>query len=455
LLNTAFSSKSYQVIDVPSNKIIPLALLGILLLSIAAFPMSISSVAEDAQLGLPDGVDLCIPVEDSGLVDERLSSLGNIRYVESLEGCEVLVVGEGYLSKAANTVYEQLASRLACDEGFVIVIDGANELRCAFLEALFEALDANGLRMPVMPIENATADKTSYSIHPMLYSADIVAISFKPYGFTVIEEKTDTACDVAFAVNNYLEDKLLYAPGGIKTGAGTRMNPAVCVSPTSIEEEPPEGTTFIGSIGWKSTITYGMFGEPMGRLQARVQYYYCNATTAEGTFKFFFAYVQHWAMGFGYLGLFNYNPHIFYTTTDWNTDTYSDQVVQDWGPKNSGSNSVITYGVSVGVSGQTPTASASITYSVPGGLLIAWWDQGDPADGLAKTKHYIKDTLIDQPYTVEPSSTGFLDPEIGGAEPMVVCHEFWTDYGYSFYLINIDISFGANLYGNDVDEIEP
>jgi len=38
---------------------------------------------------------------------------------------------------------------------------------------------------------------------------------------------------------------------------------------------------------------------------------------------------------------------------------------------------------------------------------------------------------------------------------MVVCHEFWTDYGYSFYLINIDISFGANLYGNDVDEIEP
>jgi len=440
------------------SKIIPVVLLGILLLSIAAFPISMSSAtaaATDTQQKLPEGVDLCIPIEDSDLATQGLSSLGNIRYVDSLEGCEVLVVGSGYLSKDANMICSQLTDMLASEDGFIIVIDGAKELRSAFMDALGEALHANGLRMPVMPIKNATADKVSYSVHPQLYTADIVAISFKPYGFTVIEEKTDAASDVAFAVNNYLDDTLICALGGIDTGAGTRMNPAVCVSPTSIDKEPPEGTTFIGSIGWKGTTSYGMFDEPMGRLEAKVQYYYCNATTAEGTFKFFFAYVQHWAKGFGYLGLFNYDPHIFYTTTDWNTDLYSDQVVEDWGPKNSGSNSVITYGLSVGISGQNPTASASITYSVEGGLLIAWWDQGDPADGLAKTKHYIKDTLIDQPYTVEPSSTGFLDPEIGGAEPMVVYHEFWTDYGYSFYLINIDISFWANLYSNDVDEIEP
>jgi len=433
-------------------KTIAVMLLGILMLSLAASPLAISSASTDEQQGLLDDVDLCIPIEDSNLASDGLASLGNIRYVDSLEGCEVLIVGNGYLSKATDAIYEQLASRLTSDVGFVIIIDGAKELRGNFLSAVFDALDANGLRMPVMLVDDAVTDKASNSINQAFYTADMVAIAFKPYGFTIIEEKTDAASDIIFAVNNYLDDKQTCALGDICASAGTRMNPAVCVSPTSTASNPPTGTTFIGSIGWKSYTKYGLYSEPQGKEEARVKYYYCNATTAEGTYKFFFAYAQHWAKGYGYLGLFFYPPHYFYTTADWKTDTYSDQILDDWGPKNSGSNSVITYGLSVGISGEDPTASASITYSVEGGLLIAWADQGDPADGIAKTRNYIENSVIDVGYTVEPSSTGYLDPEIGGDEPANVYHEFKTDYGSGLYAFSITISFSANLYNNDVDE---
>ncbi len=407
--------------------------------------MAIASSSTDQQPKLPDGVDLCIPVEDSDLVSQGLSSLGNIRYVDSLESCEALVVGSGYLSKATSDIYEQLADRLASDTGFVIVIDGAKELRNNFVGEVLKALEANGLRMPVMPIEGADAEKASFSNDPRLCTADIVAISFKPYGFTLIDYKRNAAYDIGFAINNYFEEKQIHSLGDVNTGSGTRMSPAAFVSPTQLTYT---NWTYVGYIGWKTLTVYGEWGEPLGTEEVKVTYYYTSATTAEGTYKFFMAHTQHWAMGYGFLGIWFYHPHNFYSTTDWNTDTYSDQVLDDWGPKNSGSNTVITYGLSVGVSGQDPVATASISYSVEGGLTIAWWDQGSPSSGIAKTKHNLANPDIDTGYTVEPSSIGFLDPEIGGAEPMVVNHQFLIDGDF-----NCNITFGAYLYNNDVDEI--
>ncbi len=192
---------------------------------------SSTAAATDTQQKLPEGVDLCIPIEDSDLATQGLSSLGNIKYVESLEGCEVLVVGEGYLSKATNIIYEQLANRLACEDGFVVVIDGAKELRSAFIDIMLEALSANGLRMPVMTIERPDVDEQAYSIDPRFYTVDIVAISFKPYGLTFIESKNDVASDIAYVVNNYFDGKQAYTMSYIGAGSGTRMRPAAVVSP--------------------------------------------------------------------------------------------------------------------------------------------------------------------------------------------------------------------------------
>ncbi len=417
------------------------------MLSLATFPLSISSVPVDEQQRLPDGVDLCIPVEDSDLAAQELAAFGNIRYVGSLEDCEVLIVGNGYLSKDTNITYEQLADRLSSDVGFVIVIDGAKELRHAFIDTILNALDANGLRMPVIPIEDTAGEKTSI-IDPRFYSADIVAISFKPYGFTFVESRGETVNDIAFAVNNYFEDKQAYAANNVYTSSGTRMSPAAFVMPAELGEDPPTNMTFVGYIGWKVASVTGGWGEPVGQEQVKVTYYYCSTTTAEGTYKFFMAYAKHWAMGYGFMGLWLYHPHNFYSITDWNTDTYSDQILDDWGPTNSGSNTVITYGLTIGVSGQNPIATASISYSIEGGLTIAWWDQGNPANGLAKTKHNIANAVIDTGYMVEPSSIAFLDPEIGGAEPMVVSHQYQIDGDFS-----CTISFSANLYNNDVNEI--
>ncbi|MBC7121145.1 MAG: hypothetical protein H5T33_06190 [Candidatus Methanosuratus sp.] len=425
------------------HKKISIVIIGIILLGIVVIPLMTPSTPAEARQTLIYDVDLCIPIEDSSLA-EGLDSLGNVRYVGSLEGCEVLIIGNGYLSKPTDVIYDQLVNRIASDAGFLIVIDGAKGLRSAFLDTILKALDANGLRMPVMPIENAAADKTSYPIDPRLYTADIVAVSFKPYGFTVIESKDDVVNDIAFAVNNYLEDKEAYACSNSSIGSGIGISLAAYVLPTTMSEDPPDDTEYVGYIGWKSNTSYGMWGEPCGKEVVKVDYYYSNATTAAGTYKFFFAYVQHSAIGYGFLGIFLHPPRYFYSTTDWNTGTYSDQVLDDWGPTNSGENTVISYSVGAGSS---LGSSVTITYSVEGGLVIKWWDQSDPEYGLAKTKHYITDSVIDVTYQVEPSSTGILDPRIDGSEPMTVNHVFEITSGFTS-----TISFGANLYHNDVDE---
>ncbi len=428
------------------SKTMSMLLLCILILSILAFPSAKSSVSSYQQKKLPDGIDLCIPIEDSNLASQELSSLGHIKYVDTLEGCEVLVVSSGYLGTSSNVLFEQLANRLTSEDGFVIVIVGAKELRSNFMEIILEALRINGLRIPVTLIGSADAEKATFSIDQRLYTVDIVAISFKPYGYTVVENTSDVVSGIAFAVNNYFEEKQVRSINILGTNMGTRMSPAALIGPTSISTV---NWTYIGYIGWKSVIAYGGWPmyEPQGSEEAKVSYYYCSATTGEGTYKFFMAYIQHWAMGYRYV-IRDFNPHTFYSITDWNTDLFIDQILDDWGPKNSGTSATITYGLSIGVSGNDPCATASFTYSVPGGLDISWADQTVPSNGFAKTRHYLANPSIDVGYTMEPSSIAFLDPEIDGAEPISVYHQFQIDG--DFYCT---IYFWANLYNNDVDEV--
>ncbi len=185
----------------------------------------------------------------------------------------------------------------------------------------------------------------------------------------------------------------------------------------------------------------------MGYEEARVSYYYCETTTAVGTYKFFLAWAQHSGIGYTYLHIFTWYPRVFISIIDWNTDLFLDQELDDWGPKSTGSNTVVTYGLTAGISGGDPTASASVSYSVDGGLLIAWSSQTVAAQGFHKTTHNIGADKYDVAYTVEPSSVGLLDPEIDGSEPMTVYQQFDITATYS-----CGVNWWASLYNNYATE---
>lgn len=165
------------------------------------------------------------------------------------------------------------------------------------------------------------------------------------------------------------------------------------------------------------------------------------------------ANTQHSAIGYN-----GYSPKKFVSVTDWNTDTWEGQVLHQWGPKNGGSNTQITFTLTAGVQGEEPVATATISYSVQGGLEIRWKDHTVPDKGYVKTLHEIPDSKSDVTYTLEPSSIGLLDPnkQGGGVLPMIIDHEFKTELQKWWLwpdIKTIDISFTVALYDSNVAEL--
>ena len=248
---------------------------------------------------------------------------------------------------------------------------------------------------------------------------DIVALSVKPFGIFVVEHSIDPTSDLRQITRTFNEEKSME------------------LLSTNIKN-----FKYIGYIGWKSKTL-----ENVGKECVKVDYYIAKTTVSGKTYRFFLANTQHSAIGYN-----GYSPKKFVSVTDWNTDTWEGQVLHQWGPKSEGSNTQITFTLSAGV------ATATISYSVQGGLKISWKDQTIPDEGYVKTLHEIPDSKSDVTYTLEPSSIGLLDPnKQGGVLPMIVDHEFKTELQKKVWLWwtdtkTIDISFTVALYDSGVVE---
>jgi len=339
---------------------------------------------------------------------------------------DVYIVNENVLKRAtAIELYNNLAKRIK-RSGFVVVLYKVDkDEKRKFLEAWLKALTKAGYKMSVIPISKVSKDKKSLKIDERVLTADLIALSAKPFGMFIIERTSDPVSDLKLITHTFNEEKSIES----------------CSTNT-------ENFNYIGYIGWKSKTT-----DNVGKEAVKVDYYIAKTTVGGKTYRFFLADSQHSAIGYD-----GYSPKEFISITNWNTNTWEGQVLHQWGPKNEGSNTQITFTLTAGVQGEEPIATATISYGVQGGLEIRWKDQTVPDDGYVKTLHEIPNSKSDVTYTVEPSSIGLLDPnKNGGVLPMIVDHEFKTEFQKQVLwwtdTKTIDISFTVALYDSNVAEL--
>jgi len=390
-------------------------------------------------------IPICVNKLDNKIATELYPL--NVTLVSSFLNCALIVASDGYLSKKPLEIFYDLSNLTSTSNGYVFIILFANSFRQNFLTAFLKALTKNGYKMPLL-IANSTIDKKVINLDSRLFNSDVIAISFKPFGWSIADKISSPANDVAWAINNFLDSKYQLISQKTSVQDGITVN----------------GFNFIGYVGWKTANAVDNNGKVVGIESIKVDYYYTSATTANGKYEFFLAHIWHSAYGnlcwTAWYGVtYCYAPKSWVSVTNWETSTWPGQVLDDWGPKNTGSNTIITYSISasatVGSSGPSVSAGATVSYTIPGGLVINWQDYTQPQNGYVQTNHQIPNSQGGQPgpvYTLEPASIGFLDPtKPGGIEPMSVFHDFKVifDDGDGD-LWNADINFYVTLYSTYV-----
>jgi len=174
------------------------------------------------------------------------------------------------------------------------------------------------------------------------------------------------------------------------------------------------------------------------------------------------AHVEHDAKGYRTQcssSTYDHYPQTFISKTNWMTSIWPGQVLDDWGPKNVGTSSTISFavgwsaGAQLGLSGTSVSATVqySTSTSMPNAPYYEWYDMTDPAAGLAMAKHIVQvpqgydiSNLDGVMFSVDPTSIAFLDPDKSGGDlPMIVSHEFTTTLNTGD---TVTISFSASLY---------
>jgi hypothetical protein len=302
--------------------------------------------------------------------------------------------------------------------------------------------------MPILPLDPnsiGTDKKQAPKIHPVIYSAQIFGISFSPNGVIIIEELKYIIEELS-TIQRWLEqDSKLFVPAYLKD---------------------IQNYNYIGYIGWKTSYFKGQgCGETTGYMEVKVDYYY----TVWGTFTKYhtwLAHTQHSAKGYktscGFT-IYNHYPKTFISETDWKTSIWAGQVVDDWGPKNLGVASTISYTLPSVAATWYITPYVTIEYSIgitePNSPYYEWFDRSCPHCGIAKVEHNVKvpsgydeSKLNYMLFTVEPSSIGFLDPnKDGGYLPMIISHTFTT---YLNTGESETIQFSVDLWSTGVYEIK-
>jgi hypothetical protein len=300
--------------------------------------------------------------------------------------------------------------------------------------------------MPILPLDPnsiGTDKKQAPKIHPVIYSAQIFGISFSPNGIIIIEELKYIIEELS-TIQRWLEqDSKSFVPAIIKDIQGFKQ---------------------IGFIGWKTAYFKGQgCGETTGYMDVLVYYYYTWWGTST-IYHTWLAHSLHSAVGYKtscWFRTWNHYPKTFISVTDWKTSIWAGQILGDWGPKNAGTVSTISYTLRTGAPVGYKTSYATIEYSIlitePNAPYYEWFDRSCPHCGIAKVEHNVKvptgydvSKLNYRLFTVEPSSIGFLDPNRdGGYLPMIISHTFTT------YLNTGDsatIEFWASLWPDEVRE---
>ncbi|MGC8949565.1 MAG: hypothetical protein ACP5OK_09550 [Thermoprotei archaeon] len=149
-------------------------------------------------------ITICVPRVDEKLVSV-LTPL-NVTVVDSLQNCNIIVASNGTLQKPLD-LYNTLSNRISQGKGFVFIIFMAkNNYRLNFIGAWLKALTKNNYRMPLM-LGNASVNKKTFQLNTKLYTSDLIAFSFKPFGISIVEKIINPASDVAWTINNFLNSQ--------------------------------------------------------------------------------------------------------------------------------------------------------------------------------------------------------------------------------------------------------
>jgi hypothetical protein len=422
-------------------------------LQISGVVLSSGAVLSEFQSSL--NFNVYVSKSASQIID--LEAIKKVTYVQIFDISSIPIIKDrSFLILDVNEIVSeymqillQLQSKLTASNIAIIWINLNKDVEKAqFALEVFLKLFGSKNIMPILPLDPnsiGTDKKQAPKIHPVIYSAQIFGISFSPNGVIIIEE-LEYIIEELSTIQQWLEqDSKLFVPAYIKDSQNYK---------------------YIGYVGWKTAYFKGRgCGETTGYMSVMVKYYYTEVNTPTTKYHSWLAYPQHSAKGYktSCWGItWNHYPKTFISVTDWKTSIWPGQVLDDWGPKNAGTAATITFTVTSGVSLGYRTAYATIEYSVsiiePNGPYFEWFDKSDPPYGIAKAEHNVKvpsgyavSKLNDVLFTVEPSSTGFLDPnKPGGYLPMIVYHTFTT------YLNTGDsatIQFRVALYPYGVYEI--
>lgn len=296
---------------------------------------------------------------------------------------------------------------------------------------------------PIMMIDKEKSDKVRrvYTVSEIVLKAKGLAFSVKPNMFIVIDTLDDLnqtllliAKWAGFINRTYVDKNEVFRRF---LGSETITN--------------KENFVYVGSIGYITAIFNGtLCHEQTGYMAVKIDYYYANVTVANQVYHAWLAHVMHSAKGYQttccypfppFCMTYHHYPVYFVTKTDWNTELYPGQVLDNYEPKNFGSAATIVYtinwefGANFGEEASaTIEYSVSVSTSMPATPYYEWYDISDPPYGVAAVKHYVDippgfdvSKLDNVLFTVEPASIGYLDPlKLGGVPPMIVTHSFYT-----------------------------
>ena len=204
--------------------------------------------------------------------------------------------------------------------------------------------------------------------------------------------------------------------------------------------EPHGWEIHVGVTSWKTT-TIKYHGENIGKVEARVDYWYHEDPTRPDIWHYFLVHPWHISKPLSN----TVAPYKSISKVDCDTTNKPGQTLYDWGPKNWGGPATsIKFSVSV------PSAAASVEYTFDTNSL-SWGDLSDPALGIHKVEHnYIHWPTI--PYgltaTVEPTSIFMEDSRFsGGTLPLLITHYYWSEFGRQYSgTVSGYVSFTVALY---------
>jgi hypothetical protein len=384
---------------------------------------------------VPDGLvnaTVQVPEQDADIISQ-FTQLGTIEEVSAPTYSGIILVGQGYMSYAMSNAAQVMASMegaIANYNSFALVMYGGQSYyRGFFYGDYLKALGANRMAPPIELISSANQNKTGFTIDPAFMNAPIVEITFNPFGIYIANSSFDFLNATAWMMNTYLSEASAHAIHP-QAGAATPMSLTM------------NGYTFVGTVGWYTVHYYtylGGYSYLLGWMSVKSDYYYAEQSTAQGTYYFFLDYPTISAQGEITWWGANWLPINFHSLMGWNTWVWPGQELFSWGPQNSGLSSTISFGLGITPAG----ATASISYSVSGDLLISWYDTSYPAGGNASALETIWDESYGATYTVNPSSVGELNPTLSGGYLPMVMHSY---YGVDNQITTLYASWDVVLY---------